>query len=102
MAQNRYTPNYDKRLRGDTGEIVPDHNVLLCVEKRDDKETRHKLFPIAKGSFKLKSVENDLNAVLIIRPDNAVENVSRCSFSLAPDGRSDDDLHQVTLPITIE
>ena len=83
-SQERYKRNFDKRLRKNTDTIAPGDNIFLRVERKDDKDTRHKLAPIADGPFPVLRVDNTAKTVVIKRPDNSVENVSRSRVALAP------------------
>lgn len=71
------------------------------MEKRQDKESRHKLTSIAEGTFKVKSVDTDSKTIIIIRSDNSVENVTRYRLFLAPDEPTANDLLQATRWMTI-
>ena len=80
-TQARYKRNYDNRLRRTNTIIKPDDFVFLRVERRDDKETRHKLAPIAEGPFRVKEVDTASKTVVIEREDRSTENVSRSRYS---------------------
>ena len=47
-AQEPYKRNYDNRMRRAAEKINSDDQVYLRVERRDEKETRHKIAPIAQ------------------------------------------------------
>lgn len=100
-AQPRKTRNYVKRVRRDAEDILPDHNVFLRVEKRDDKESDVKLGHTGEGSFNAKSVETYLKNFVIIQPDNSVEKAPTSRLFWAPDEPKADDLRQETRPMTI-
>ena len=82
QAQARYKRNYDKRLRRQSENILKGDNVYLRVERRDESQTRHNLASVAEGPFKVESVKG--NTVVILRPDNSVERVSRDRVTIAP------------------
>ena len=48
-AQERYKRKYDKSLRKNDETIKLGDYVFLRTEKKDDKDSRHKLAPIGKG-----------------------------------------------------
>ena len=83
-AQERYKKNFDKRIRKTTETIKPGDQIFLRIERKDEKETRHKLAPIAEGPFPVIRVDTSSKTVVIKRPDESVENVSRSRVALAP------------------
>ena len=100
-AQERYKRAFDKRLRKQREEIKQGDKVFLRVERKNDKDTRHKLAPIAEGPYKVKSVNNDAKTVVIEYNDRTVENVSRSRVVLAPEPQSMQELQEKTSPMTI-
>ena len=82
-AQVRYKRNYDRLLRRQREEIREGDSVFLRVERRNEADTRHKLAAVADGPFQVQGVSN--NTVVIARPDNTVERVSRDQVTLAPE-----------------
>ena len=101
-AQDRYKRNYDKRLRRDIEDINPGDQVYLSVERREEKESRHKLAAIAEGPFKVKDVNKPAKTVVIEYPDRSVENVSRSRVVLAPRGNLPKEVQQAVQPLTIQ
>lgn len=85
-AQKRYKRNYDKRLRCASEEINPDDNVFLRVERKYEKETRHKLALISERPFQVKDTDRAAKTALIERPDKSVEHISRSRVVLAHRG----------------
>ena len=63
-AQQRYRRNYDERLRLHGERIKIGDHVYLRVERKEEKQTRHKLAPVAEGPFKVKDVKD--NTVVIV------------------------------------
>lgn len=55
-SQERYKRNFDKRLRKEGETIRPGYHVFFRVERKEEKEKRHKLFPVSKGPFPLLRV----------------------------------------------
>ena len=49
-----YKRNYDKRLRRNNEKISQGDFVFLRSEKKSDKDSRHKLAPIALGPYLVK------------------------------------------------
>lgn len=66
-VQVRYKKKYDA--------IHEDDYVHLRVERKNPKEHRHKLAPIAEGRYKVTNVDD--KTVAIEKTDRSVENVSR-------------------------
>ena len=100
-AQERYKRSFDKRLRKQREEIRKDDYVFLRVERRNDKEHRHKLAAIADGPYRVKDVNTEAKTVVIEYPDRTVENVSRSRVVLAPEPQTMKQLHDKTRPMTI-
>ena len=100
-AQERYKRNYDRRLRRDLENIKAGDFVFLRVERKDDKETRHKLAPIADGPYLVKDVNQDAKTVVIVYDDQTVENVSRSRVVLAPRRLTPTEQVDETRPMTI-
>ena len=100
QAQARYKRNYDARLRRQTEKIVPDDWVFLRVERRDEREHRHKLAAVADGPYKVNSTHG--GTVVIQRPDNSVERVSRSRVVLAPQPRTVNEIQNAIRPLTDE
>jgi len=101
-AQERYKRNYDERLRRDTERISKGDYVFLRSEKTGDKESRHKLAPIALGPYLVKAVDAKAKTVLIEYDDRTVENVSRTRVVRAPKRPTPDELQAVLKPRTID
>ena len=80
---------------------MPGDDVYLRVERKDDTEKRHKLAPIAEGPFQVKKVDKENKTMLLEKPDNTVENVSRSRVVLAPKGPSIEKLLEATRSMTI-
>lgn len=64
-AQARYKRSFDKRLCKQLEETRQADHVFLRVERKDDKDRRHKLAPIADGPFQVKSVDAEAKTVVI-------------------------------------
>ena len=75
--------------------------MFLRVERKDDKETRHKLAPIADGPYLVKDVNQDGKTVVIVYDDQTVENVSRSRVVLAPRRLTPTEQVDETRPMTI-
>ena len=58
-AQARYKRNFDERLRLQTERIRPGAYVFLRVERKNEKDTRQKLAPVAEGPFLVKSIDKN-------------------------------------------
>ena len=69
--QERYKRNYDKRLRRSS-------------EKKSEKDSRHKLAPLALGPYLVKQVDEKAKTAVIVYDDDTVENVSRSRIVRAP------------------
>ncbi len=81
-AQARYKKNFDARLRRQTEKIRKEDSVFLRVERRSEKDVRHKLAAVAEGPFRVVEVKD--STVVIEKPDRSVERVSRDRVVLAP------------------
>ena len=71
------------------------------MERKDDKETRHKLAPIADRPYLVKDVNQDAKTVVILYDDQTVENVSRSRVVLAPRRLTPTEQVEETRPMTI-
>ncbi len=89
-SQARYKKNFDDRLRRQKENIKMDDSVFLRVERRSEKDVRHKLAAVADGPFKV--IEVDTKTVVIEKPDKTVERVSRDRVVLAPERRSSEQI----------
>lgn len=94
--------NFDKHLRKNAEVIRPGDNVFLRVERKDEKETRHKLAPIAEGPFPVLRVDGAAKTVIIKRPDESLENVSRSRVTIAPKPENDDHHNKEEPPVLID
>lgn len=56
-AKERYKKNLDKRLRDNSENIKPCDNVFLRIERKDEKEIRHRLAPIAQKPFPVTKID---------------------------------------------
>ncbi len=97
-AQERYKKNYDERLRRQSETIKPEDFIYLRVERRDENETRHKLAAVAEGPFKV--ISSTRHTVVIERPDQTVERVSRDRVTLAPRPQKPEEIQQIVRPMT--
>lgn len=100
QAQARYKKTYDRRLRNRQEKILPGNNVYLRVEKRDENQTRHKLAAVAEGPYPVQSIHD--NTVVIQRPDNSVERVSKDRVTLAPKQMDAKETQSRVSPMTVE
>ena len=71
------------------------------MERRDQAETRHKLAPIAKGPYQVKSTDDRSKTVVIEYDDRTVENVSRSRVVLAPKGETPKETQDAVRPALI-
>ena len=97
-SQDRYKRNYHKRLRKDREVINPGLYVFLRTEKKDNKDSRHKLAPLAEGPYLVKEVDVDSKTVVIEYGDHTVERVSRSRVVLAPKRLTPAQLQNVIRP----
>ena len=89
FSQERYKRNYEKRLRRDVEKINTADNVYLHVERRDEKETRHKIPSIAQGSFPVKDVKK------VAKAGNQIPwSLHGEFFSITSGSHSGDEYHQ--------
>lgn len=97
MVQERYKRSFDKRLRNNRQIIQPGDNVFLGVQRKYEKETRHKLATIGQGPIPVLSVDSSAKTVVNKRRDEAVENISGSRVALTPktdkDSHSDKEIH---------
>ena len=98
--QTRYKRNYDNRLRKQSEKIQEDDYVYLRVERRDEREHRHKLAAVAEGPYRV--IETKENTVVIERQDKSVERVSRSRVVLAPQPRTVMEIQNAVRPMTDE
>ena len=70
-------------------------------EKIIDKESRHKLAPIALGPYLLKHVDDNAKNTVIVYDDKTVENVSRFRILLATKRLSSAELQSVVQPTVV-
>ena len=70
----------------------------MHYEEEIDKESRHKLAPIALGPYLVKLVDDKANTAVIVYDENTVENVSRSRIMLAPKRRSSAELQSIIQP----
>lgn len=101
-GQARYRKNYENRLRRNKSLIKPEDYVFLRAERKDYKETRPKLAPIAKRPFPSKDVDTPDKTVVLERDDLLTENVSRSRVTLAPSPKSAKELVEDKRPQTDE
>ena len=99
-TQERYKRNYDARLRRQSETIKSNDYIYLRVERRDENETRHKLAAVADGPYRV--VEATPLTVVIERPYQTVERVSRDRVTLAPLPRSVEEIQEAIRPMTDE
>lgn len=78
--QARYK-KFDRSLRSQKETITENDDVFLRVERKNNKENRHKLAPIADGT--LKVVKDSHRIAVIERPDRSVELLSRTCLVLS-------------------
>ena len=100
QAQARYKRNYDARLRRQNEKIEPDNWFYLRVERRDEREHRHKLAAVAEGPYKVLDIRG--STVVIERQDKSIEIVSRSRVVLAPQPRITQEIQDSTRPMTDE
>lgn len=74
--------------------------MFLRRERKDPNETQHKLAPVADGPYLVKSVQNP--TVVFEMPDRSVERVPRSRFTLVPPPATNQQLQDVTRPMTDE
>lgn len=68
-SQASYKRKNDNRLCRDKTIIKPADYEFLRIERKGDKETRHKLEPTAEGWLRVKEVETAIKTVVIERND---------------------------------
>ena len=98
-AKARYEKNYDARLRNQSEVIHEDDYVFLRVERKNPKDHRHKLAPVAEGPFQVTKVDG--NTVNIEKAVRSVETVSRSRVVLAPKPASEDEVEKFLKPIDL-
>ena len=97
-AQERYKKNFDARLRRQRQRISADDHVFLRIEKKNDRDTRHKQAPIASGPYPVKAI--DSKTVVIERSDGTTERVSLNRVVRAPKSSTMDEITDVLQPST--
>jgi len=95
-SQERYKRNYDSRLRKQVEVVKQGDYVFLRVERKNPKDHRHKLAPIAEGPFLV--TKTDKNTVVIERSDRSVEKVSRSRVVLAPKPKTKEEVKEILRP----
>lgn len=90
-AQEHYKRNFDKKLWKKTETIQPNDNAFLQIERKDKKKTQRKFAPISERPLAVMHVDISDNAVIIKRPDESVEKVSRSWVAVNP--KSDEYSH---------
>ena len=93
--RDRYKRNYDKRLRRCSEKILQGDFVFLRSENKSDKDSRHKLAPIALGPYLVKQVDEKAYTAVIVYDDDTVENVSRSRIVRAPKQPSSDEVQTI-------
>ena len=97
-AQERYKRNYDNRLGKNDETIKLGDYVFLRTEKKDDKDSRHKLAQIAEGPYLVKQTDDKSKTVVIEYDDKTVENVSRSRVVRAPKRQTPAEIQNVVQP----
>ncbi len=99
-AQARYKKNYDARLRRQSERIKKNDYVYVRVERRDEKEHRHKLAAVAEGPYRV--IETKDTTVTIEKDDKSVERLSRSRVVAAPEPRMETEIQESVRPMTDE
>ena len=74
--------------------------MYLRVERRDEREHRHKLAAVAEGPYRVIEVKD--SNVVIEKEDNNVERVSRSRVVLAPKPKTVEEIQEDVRPMTDE
>ena len=99
-AQERYKRNYDKRLRKKTVTIKLRVYVFFRTEKKDEKDSRHKLEPIPERPYVFKQTDDKSKTVVIEYADKNVKNGLRLRVVRTPRRKSPAKIQDV-VPETI-
>ena len=67
----------------------------MCSEKKRNKDSRHKLAPIALGPYLLKQVDDKAKTAVILYDYDTVENVSRSHIVRAPKQLISDEIQSI-------
>ena len=70
-------------------------------EKKSDKDSRHKLAPIALGPYLVKQVDEKAKTAVIVYDDDTVENVSRSRIVRAPKQLSSAEMKSIVQPTVV-
>lgn len=65
IAQAQWKRTLDKWIRKQHEESRKEVHVFLPIERKNDKDLRHKLDAIGKVPFEVKNVDNEANKVVI-------------------------------------
>ena len=99
QAQARYKRDYDRRLRRQDETIQAGDHVYLRVERKNAKDHRHKLAPVAEGPYRVSKSEG--NTVVIELDDRSVERVSRSRVVLAPKPQTSQEAQDLLRPVAL-
>lgn len=76
-TQERYKRKLDKRIRKNDEEFKPEDQVYLRMEKKNNKDSKHKLASVVNDHYPMKKVDKKAKTLVIERPDRSMENISR-------------------------
>lgn len=100
-AKEIYKRNFVKSLCKNNKEINPDDQVHLHVERKSEKETRHKLYPIFEGPFPVTKIDNQSKTVVVERPECTQENLSCDNAVLETKNKTKRDLMTEAQPMKL-